>query len=175
MERRTALRTVTCAAVPLLAGCTGSGDPQTGSEGTARPSPEPTGSDTDMPTPRITDRSFVVTAVECSLAADSPDARFTPEPPEPDATTATVEVTGAISGDDTCHTARLTDLRLQAGGDEVTVAVASYVPPENEGTACGECLVAIDYELTVTTAGARPSAVVVVHDGKRVGRVALPE
>ena len=163
MNRRTALRTVACAAAPLLAGCTGSGG-------------SPVDSDEEGPTgPRITDRSFAVTAVECALAAESTEARFTPEPPGPDATAYTVSVTDTISGDDTCHTARLADLRLGAGGEELTLAVESYVPAENEGTACSQCLVAIDYELTVTTTGARPAMVVVVHDGERVGRVSLPE
>ena len=178
MDRRTALRVVTCAAAPLLAGCTGDGDRPTGSNGTAMPSPQPAGSGTDTPTPttpRITDRSFVVTAVECSPAADSLDARFTPEPPKLDAGTATVEVTGTISGDDACHTARLAGLRLGAGGEVLIVAVESAVPTDDEQTACSQCLVAITYELMVTAAGARPRNVVAIHNSDHVGEVQLPE
>lgn len=174
MDRRTALRGVACAVAPFLAGCTGTGGSPADGTATEPAGGTPNGTDDGSPsTPRVTDRSFTVTAVECALATDSPTARFRPEPPEPDATTATVEVTGSIDGNDTCHTARLADLRLSDG--ELTVAVGSYVPEEKEGVACSQCLVAIDYALTVTTAGTPPSAVVVVHDGERVGRVSLPD
>lgn len=163
MNRRTALRAVACAATPLVAGCTGSGGAP--ADGSA------TVTDEGAPEPSVRDRSFAVVSAECALAGASPEARFTPEPPEPDATTATVRVTGSIEGDDTCHTARLADLRVADG--ELTAAVESYVPADREGAACSQCLVAIDYELTVTTAGEPPTAVVVLHDGERAGRVSL--
>lgn len=166
MDRRRVLRAATGAAVPLLAGCTGSDGPG------ERPTTDP--EEGTPTTPRVTDRTFAVTNVECALADAAPAARFTPDPPEPGATTTTVRVTGTIAGDDSCHTARLADLRLGADGDELTVGVESYVPADEEGKACSQCLVAIDYELAVSTTGARPAAVVVVHDGERVGRLSLP-
>ncbi len=79
-----------------------------------------------------------------------------------------VTVEGVVSGSDTCYTARLQDATYDADADTLTVAVESYVPEENEGQACAQCIVDIQYTATADFEGGLPAKVVVTHGGEEV-------
>ena len=170
MNRRALLRSLAPATGILCTGCTG--------EGTDRNSDGPTpGSPSPSPTTeyRVVDRSFAVLANDCGTPATGISATVDPDPPAPDAAEHTVTVSGVATGSDSCHTARLATLDPGDSGGTMTVGVETYVPDSDADAVCLECLVAIEYELVVTTAGGRPGSVVVTHDGERAGRVHLPE
>lgn len=172
MNRRAVLRGAGGAGTVLLAGCTGA------STGTDDPAETPTDAETGTTSEdpyRVVERSFEVVSNECGTTDESVTGSIDPPPPAPDASEHTVTVTGTITGSDTCHTARLAGLTRGEDGGTMEVAVETYVPKENADSVCGECIVAVEYELTVTTAGGRPDEVVVSHDGERAGRVDLPE
>jgi hypothetical protein len=71
-----------------------------------------------------------------------------------------VTVTGTIWGNDACHTAVLSDARLDGGTLTVVVGSERDADPE---TACADCIVSIGYEATVTFPDGLPAEVAVVH------------
>lgn len=179
MKRRSLLQLVGASGIGLLAGCTGEGPAApSGSEtdsATTTPSPSPTASQTASPTDSaspspsasatagdVASTSFTVTSNECGTgenrAAGSRDG-------------STVTVDGVVDGSDTCHSAKLTGATLDDG--TLTVAVAAYVPEENEARACGECIVDIAYEATVEFDGTPPDRAVITHDGEQVAAFSL--
>lgn len=175
MRRRDVLALV-AAGTTGLAGCTGAGPAGPGSESpeptdspTDSPSDSPTGSPspspTETPTPvTVTDREFEVLGVECGSDAESAAVSH-------DSTgdsTGRVTVRGVVTGNDTCHSARLVGASVTE--EHLRVAVESYVPEEDEGKACAECLVDIDYRATIVYEGDGPFDVVVEHGGERVAQ-----
>lgn len=179
MKRRTLLQLASVSSLGLLAGCTGEG-PGTGpGDGTDEPSDStdtqtasPTESSTESPTESPTPTtspsngefasSFTVTNNECGTAKNSAEGS---------ADGSTVTITGVITGSDACYSAKLADATVEDGALEV--AVASYVPPENEGKACADCVVDISYEATFEFDGSTPDRAVVAHDGERVAEFSL--
>lgn len=188
MKRRTLLHLATVSGAGLLAGCTGGGGeaPATATESrppeptpTTSPSASPTSTRTPCQTAR-TSTSFEVLSVECGTGENTADASVSPtgaSTPDENGTppTHTVTVTGTIDGADTCHEARLVAAELNDAADSLQARVESYVPSSDETMACGECIVDIDYELTVTFRCDYPGVVEIVHDGDEVARVPLPE
>lgn len=171
MNRRDLLRVLAPAAGALTAGCTGGGgDPDGTATATERPSASPTPTEY-----RVVDRSFAVLSSDCGTPTDDVRATLDPDPPAPDATEHVLTVTGVATGSDSCHTARLAALEPGQPGGTMRVGVETYVPDADADKACLECLIAIEYELAVTTVGGRPGAVEVTHDGEEAGRVELPE
>jgi hypothetical protein len=171
MRRRDLLGLVAAGAAGL-AGCTGNG-PGGGPTGSPTPSDTPPATDapsatrTATPEPvalAVTDRQFEVLGVECGTAAES--ATVTHEATGERAGRVTVE--GVVAGNDTCHSARLVSATTTDG--RLRVAVESYVPPENEGRACAECIVDVSYRAVVAYEGSGPFDVVVDHGGEQVAR-----
>ncbi len=76
-----------------------------------------------------------------------------------------VGVSGTISGNDSCYSARLHSVEL--GGRTLTVRVESFDAAAADEI-CMEILVGITYELTVPIIGEPPDEVVVKHNGDRV-------
>lgn len=76
-----------------------------------------------------------------------------------------VGVSGTISGNDSCYSARLHSVEL--GGRTLTVRVESFDAAAADEI-CMEVLVGITYELTVPIIGEPPDEVVVKHNGDRV-------
>jgi len=168
VNRRALLRSLAPATGILCAGCTEDGTDRNGDRSTpGSPSSSPT---TEY---RVVDRSFTVLANDCGTPTAGISATVDPDPPAPDAAEHTVTVSGVATGSDSCHTARLATLDPGESGGTMTVGVETYVPDSD--AVCLECLVAIEYELVVTTTGGRPGSVVVSHDGERAGQVHLPE
>lgn len=168
VNRRALLRASLPAAVGVVAGCTGGGT-ATDSPTDSSTDPSPTATPTESPTPHepeLTDTSFTVESNDCGSPANRADAV---------ADGRTVIVTGTIDGSDTCHTARLTDASVSEDGAALTLAVEAYVPASKATQACGQCIVEVDYRATVVFDRARPSLVVVTHDGKQVAEIVLPE
>ncbi|MFC7226819.1 hypothetical protein N0B31_05335 [Salinirubellus salinus] len=173
MRRRDLLGLV-AAGTAGLAGCTGSGP---GGRPTDSPTPSETPTATDSPsasptrttTPEpvalaVTDRQFEVLGVECGTAAES----ATVSHESTGERTGRVTVEGVVAGNDTCHSARL--VSATATDDSLDVAVESYVPPENEGRACAECIVDVSYRAVVSYEGPGPFDVVVEHGGEQVAQ-----
>lgn len=184
MNRRTLLRGLAGAAVLSLGGCTarddgngGPGDtpaprptesPTPASETTVSPTdptvtgtPPPTDAETPTTTPTpaapgaVTGRSFSVGGVDCGQQRDGASVSW-------DRPDSTVTVTGTIWGRDTCSTAELAGVSLE--DDTLTVTVrATRRASAGETTACGQCIVEIDYEATVSFDRGLPGEVVVVH------------
>lgn len=171
MRRREVLGLVGASAVGL-AGCTGDA-PSGGSTDSPEPTdtPEstdtPTDSPTASPTPEpvaltIQDRQFEALATECGEGANS--ATVSHEATGED--TGRITVDGVVRGSDTCHSARL--VGAVAEGESLRVSVESYVPEENEGMACAECIVDVSYRAVLDYEGSGPFEVVVEHGGERV-------
>ncbi|WP_248907063.1 hypothetical protein [Halocatena marina] len=74
----------------------------------------------------------------------------------------TVQVTGTISGSNSCYTAELKDVTLEQ--DTLTVRIRSFENKNNE--LCSMCLSNIEYNTTCTFEDELPNRVVVVHNGK---------
>lgn len=188
MKRRTLLRATGASGLAVLAGCTAEGpggEPGNGTDeptdsstpspsrsSTDRPSPSATRSSTDDPTesssPSTTpgtehvQSSFTVTNRECGTGKNSAEGS---------SDGSTVTVSGVVDGSDTCHSAKLADATVEDG--TLTVAVATYVPQENEGKACSQCIVDIAYEAAFEFEGDTPDRAVVTHDGERVAEFSL--
>lgn len=75
----------------------------------------------------------------------------------------TVQVTGTISGSNSCYTAELKDVTLEQ--DTLAVKIRSFENKSNE--LCSMCLSNIEYNTTCTFEDELPSRVVVVHNGKQ--------
>ncbi|MFC7177607.1 hypothetical protein [Halosegnis marinus] len=176
MRRRTLLGTAAAGAAALVAGCTGTGsDPGNGSDGDPTDSPNATatgGGDGDY---RVANRTFSVTSVECSTPASRVSGSIDPESPAPGAAESTVTLTGTLEGRNGCESARLASFERGPDGGTMAVGVETYVPEEDEGLACTQCLTAIDYELAVVVRGGRPGEVAVTHDGEAAGTVTFAE
>lgn len=173
MRRRMLLRTAALGGAGLLAGCTGEPSPRTDDEA-GSPTDSPTRSPmesssettTDSRTPGESgfDRSFDVTNVDCGSSEDSADVTA-----DGDA----VVVTGVAGASDPCYSARLVDERTTVSDGTLSVAVETYVPPENEDKACAQCIANVDYEATFTFHAGLPDHVEVSHDGELVAEVDL--
>ena len=177
MERR-ALLAVAAAATTGIAGCledgTGGGDPDSTPTETAEPTKtdeptetdastettEPTETDgqTETETPaetpegeetRMVDREFEVTRVECGSEYDGPHVATED---------GVVTVEGTLDGSNTCYTAELVTGEYDAEADELHVEVES-VEDSEEGAACAECIVEIDYVARFEFENGEPSSV----------------
>lgn len=76
-----------------------------------------------------------------------------------------VSVTGVISGNNGCYTARLDDAVIE---DAVLVLRVESFDDSTEGEFCSQEMVSIEYRATIETAGDRPEAVRVEHNGEPV-------
>lgn len=202
MRRRSVLAALGTATVGVAAGCTalpGDDPATTGSRTDSRsdtstvtattsgdpPSGEPTSTGTDGSTPTPTDcemtlfrTDFEVLSTECGTGRNAADAtvdsRGTATPSD-GGTRYVVRVDGTIDGSDTCHSARLVAAETVRDGDALRVAVESHVPESNEGRACGDCIVDVDYRVTAEYRCEYPDIVEVVHDGEQIAEIPLPE
>jgi hypothetical protein len=185
MKRRTVLGDLAGAAGLALGGCLGrNGDVPADADDT--PSGPPTESPTSVP--ETTSSSGDSTPTESPPATDARTPTVTPTPATPDAVTgtaltvtenacgekrdgarvewdrsdSTVTVNGAIWGADGCYTATLADV---AYADGVVTATVDTTERDDTGetTACTQCIVEINYEVTITFDHGLPSEVVVVH------------
>lgn len=75
---------------------------------------------------------------------------------------AAVTVTGTIMGNNTCYTAKLGELTVDA--QMLRLNVESY-EDRDEDEGCGEALIGIDYKAVVRFDGDRPTDVTVEHNG----------
>ena len=165
MKRR-ALLAVAAAATAGTTGClddgTGSDDPDSTPTETDAPTEtaeptrtdEPTETETPTETPeaeetRMADREFEVTRVECGSEYDGP--HVTTED-------GVVTVEGTLDGSNTCYTAELVTAEYDAEADELHVAVES-VEDREEGEACAECIVEIEYVARFEFENGEPSSV----------------
>jgi hypothetical protein len=110
----------------------------------------------------VASRSFTVTNNECGTGENTADGRLDGS---------TVTVTGVVDGSDTCYSAKLDGVSVEDG--QLDLTVVTYVPPENEGNACGECIVDISYEAIVEFDGRPPDSCVVHHDDEQVAEFGL--
>ncbi|MFD1515611.1 hypothetical protein [Halomarina rubra] len=193
MQRRTFLGTLGAGLAVAVAGCTESGssdgdDPAggTGENGTDTTAPttgtpaettenstrtprEPS-TETEMPatgteptegssagTPSVADASLEVTNEGCGGGPQEATVTVDGD---------TVTVDGVLRGSDGCHTARLAGTSVDGG--TLTVSVESYVPESEQGKACIDCIVDIEYTATVTLAAGSPETVVVEHGDERI-------
>jgi hypothetical protein len=152
-----------------LAGCTGDAPPADG--GTSSPTPTETDPPTDTPAPTpepvpvaVTDSEFQVRSVECGTGRGSAAVAHESTGER----TGRVMVDGVVVGNDSCYSARLVDVAASDG--TLRVAVEAYVPEENEGKACADCVVDATYRATVRYEGPGPFDVVVEHGGEQVVR-----
>ncbi len=166
MKRRTFLTTLAAGTTAAAAGCIGNSD-DAGPGGTGNGSGNGTGdasengSDdtTTRPSVTLANTDFSVVSQDCGQGTDDSDVTYQ---------ASAVAVEGVISASDTCYTARMKDATYDPDADTLTVAVETYVPEENEGKACAQCLVDIEYAATVNFEGGLPATVVVTHGGKQV-------
>lgn len=179
MRRRALLQAAGATSVGLLAGCTadGTGGGSTdGTDETDSPSPSPTVTPCEE---ELTQSSLAVRSVECGTGANSADASVDPvgptTPDDGEAPTYTVTVTGTIDASDPCHSARIESVRAEPSEDTLRLGVETYVPEENQGEACTECIADVEYEATAAFRCEYPGVVVVVHDGEQVAELPLPE
>lgn len=105
------------------------------------------------------------TVVESSLSVvdvSQRDQRETAEPSfDPDANTVVIE--GTIQGSDSCKTAALGSLSVDA--DRLTVDVVTENREGTDNQVCAQALVHIDYRATITFENGIPTEVAVSHDG----------
>jgi hypothetical protein len=159
MKRRVLL--VAVAATGSIAGCLDDGG---GSGDDATPTPTETATPTETSTPtetetpeqtRLVDREFEVTRVECGS-----------EYGEYDVTTedGVVTVEGTLDGRNTCYTAELVESEYDPDADELYVEVES-VEDREDGEACAECIVEIDYVARFEFENGEPSNVRVEQRG----------
>lgn len=102
---------------------------------------------------------FEVVSQDCGQGASNSDVSYGES---------SVTVEGVVTGSDTCHTARLQDATYDAEADTLTVAVESYVPEENQGQSCAQCIVDIQYTATADFEGGLPAKTIVTHGGEEV-------
>ena len=168
MRRRALLGLVGASAVGL-AGCTGEA-PGGGTTDSPEPTDTPTGTPTGTAEPEpepivLTDRSFEVTDQACGEGRS--EATVSHEPLDGQA--GRVVVDGVVTGRDSCYSARLADVAVEQGDEQtLRIAVEPYVPAENQGKGCADCIVDVAYQSTVSYEGAGPFTVVVEHEGERV-------
>lgn len=196
MKRRTLLRVAAVGGAGLLTGCTEGGGGAVPDSPTGSPTPTPTagstetettptdGADdtptesaTDEPTPteestpteeptateespsssrEMTDRSFEVVDRSCGEGANRASV---------ERGTDRVVVDGVIDGRNGCYTAELERAEYDDGAGELTVDVRSF---EEDGEACTQCIVDVDYRATFEFDRGTPDTVTVRHDGDRV-------
>lgn len=167
--RRRALLGLVGAGVVGLAGCTSDAPPADGDTSSPTPTETETPTDTPAPTPQpepvaVTGSEFEVRSIACGAGHASAAVSHASTGER----TGRVTVEGVVVGSDTCHSARLVEAVASDGS--LRVALKSYVPEENEGKACAECLVDVTYRVAVDYEGDGPFEVVVEHDGERVAR-----
>jgi hypothetical protein len=159
------------AATVGLAGYVGDGPPVDRSTDPPEPTDSPTHSPSDDPSPTpspaprpvtVTDRSFEVRNVQYGTG----NSRATVSHEATGGSAGRVTVEGVVVGSDSCHSARLVEAVLEDG--TLRVAVEPYVPEENRGKACADCIVDASYRTVVDYEGERSFDVAVVHDGERV-------
>lgn len=148
---------------------TGTDEPTTGSEpstGTATASPGSTTTQatrtTDSTTRsstagsnRIVDRTITIGDRACGTRVSEGTIAFEER---------RVDVSGTITGSDSCATAVLDETTYDAGADRLRIVVATESESQ-EGTVCSQCLTEIDYEARVTFTDRVPETVVLVHRG----------
>lgn len=175
MKRRVLLAAAATSATGL-AGCLddggGSGDaddtPTDGTETptetddvTATPTETEAGTETETPErTRMTDREFEVTRVECGNDSGEYDVTIGD---------GVVTVEGTLEGSNTCYTAELVTAEYDPDADELYVEVES-VEDSEEGQACGECIVEVDYVARFEFENGEPSDVRVDQRGASEGR-----
>lgn len=163
VNRRELLRVAGASAGVLLAGCLDSGNGTTGGDTPGTDSPTPTSSPTASPSPTessasVSGTSFEVVENACGSGTDAATVSFGDH----------VLVTGTIRGQNTCYTAKLEAADYDAEADRLTVRIRSYVPESKGTSACGQCIVTIDYEAEVRFDGDLPETVAVEHNDKEV-------
>lgn len=104
--------------------------------------------------PEIVDYTFGVRHVEC----DHPESDY-----DVSRSDGQVSVIGSLRGSTTCGTASLDGIEYDADADELGLVVRSHVE-EIEG-GCGDCIVEIEYEATVSFDYGEPGAVNVEYTG----------
>ena len=191
MNRRRLLRALAAGTAAAVAGCTASPDDGAGQNGTNatdtigttttttsattasttdgtsteatttdRTSTETTTTDaTGTADVTLASTEFHVVSQDCGQGTDDADVSYE---------SSAVIVEGVASAANTCYTARLRSATYDAGTDTLTVAVETYVPEENKGKSCAECLVDIQYAVTADFEGDLPGKVVVTHGGQQV-------
>lgn len=160
MNRRSFISAAGSATMAAVAGCLGSGpadDPDDGA--TDSPTDEPSAS--PEPTshgPKLVDTSFEVTRVECG--SEYGDHEVTTEDGR-------VTVEGTLDGRDSCYSAEL--VRGEYDDGEDTLYVEVEVVAGDDGEACNECIVEIDYVATFEFDGGEPGSVRVDQRGATTG------
>lgn len=147
MNRR-ALLSATAATTTTLTGCL------TDYVGDQPEESEQTPPDESPRPPEIADYTFEVTHVDC----DHPESDY-----DVTRSDGQVSVTGSLRGSTTCGTASLEGIEYDADADELRLVVRSHVE-ETEG-GCGDCIVDIEYEATVSFEYGEPGTVTVEYTG----------
>lgn len=160
MKRRTFLTTLAAGTTAAAAGCIGdSDDAGPGGNGNGNGSGNGSNDTTTQRSVTLASTDFSVVSQDCGQGTDDSDVTYR---------ASAVAVEGVISASDTCYTARMKDATYDPDADTLTVAVETYVPEENEGKPCAQCLVDIEYAATMNFEGGVPAKVVVTHGGKQV-------
>jgi hypothetical protein len=181
MERRTVLRGIAGTASLTIAGCVTENEDSIDEPATASPSdsqpPQTDVTDTHPPTDaitptqtltpvtpnRITERSFSSGNSRCDSRQEGASVTW-------DRADSKVIIDGIIWGNNTCYTCELT--KTPFDGDRLTIAVRAIERDEiSDNSTCGECIVQIDYEVTVAFDRGLPSVVRVVHQRGEESRV----
>lgn len=158
MKRRSFLTTLAAGTTMAVAGCT-AGPSDDGDTGGTDPN-DTNGTDgTSGAAVNLLNTDFQVVSQDCGQGANDSTVSYGES---------SVTVEGVVTGSDTCHTARLQDATYDAEADTLTVAVESYVPEENQGQACAQCIVDIQYTATADFEGGLPARTVVTHGGEQI-------
>ena len=154
--RRRAPLAAAAAATTGAAGCLGDGPgAERGDTGTDTPD-EPTQSATESGDwPRLVDRSFEVTRVECGNDYGDYDVGQAD---------GVVTVEGTVGGSNGCYSAELVGAAYDEEADRLSVEVEA-VGDREEGEACTSCIVEIEYATELTFEGGGPGEIRVEQDG----------
>lgn len=148
VNRRNVIRTIGVVSA-ALAGCSLPGSPRGGTD--------TPGTTTGTDTAGVGGTTFEVVNNGCGTGTDEATVGVSDT---------TIDVSGTISGANTCYTAEVDGVTHRDG--TVTIAVRAFVPESRRDSACGQCLVDVEYRASVAITGGHPDRVVVTHDGEQV-------
>lgn len=161
MQRRTVLATL--GTLLPLAGCVTDGASTTTTTTEPATTDPPNGTTTHTGS-TYESADLQTTKVECASGEQaSPEIAFEDS---------VITITGTIIGSDLCSVASLDTVVHDEAADQFDVTIET-VREASEDTVCGQCVSAVDYQVTATFSAAAPEVVHVYHrQGDEVEQVA---